>query len=74
MPMKLIKMPVVMNRVAMSRTNLFIKVKEGTFPAPISLGARAIAWVEEEVDEWVAARIAASRTSVAKKKSKAVAQ
>jgi prophage regulatory protein len=61
MPAKLIKLPAVLTRVAFSRSRLYVKVKEGTFPAPISLGARAVAWVEQEVDDWVTSMIAASR-------------
>jgi prophage regulatory protein len=30
---------------------------EGTFPKPVKLGARAVAWVESEVEEWILARI-----------------
>lgn len=66
MTKKLMKLPTVLTRVAISRSKLYAKVKEGTFPAPISLGARAVAWVEEEVDEWVNSLIQASRKSGAK--------
>ena len=34
------------------------------FPRPVSLGSRAVGWVEAEVDEWMRERIAASRRSV----------
>ena len=29
------------------------RVKEGTFPAPISLGDRAVGWLEHELDAWI---------------------
>ena len=32
-------------------------MEEGRFPMSISLGERAIAWVEGEVEEWVQIRI-----------------
>lgn len=66
MTTKLMKLPAVLTRVAISRSKLYAKVKEGTFPAPISLGARAVAWVEAEVDEWVDSLVQASRKSGAK--------
>ena len=40
------------------------KVKDGTFPAPIRLSERRIAWIEEEIDEWLA-ELAAKRGVVA---------
>jgi prophage regulatory protein len=36
-------------------------VKEGRFPKPISLGARAVGWVDAEVEEWLAGQIELSR-------------
>ncbi len=61
MTTKFMKLPAVLTRVAFSRSKLYAKVKEGTFPAPVSLGARAVAWVEHEVDEWIGAVVAQSR-------------
>jgi prophage regulatory protein len=36
-------------------------MSEGTFPAQIKLGARAVGWIESEVTDFLEARIAASR-------------
>ena len=33
----------------------------GRFPRPVSLGSRAVSWLESEVDEWIRERIAESR-------------
>jgi prophage regulatory protein len=35
--------------------------KEGRFPKPIRLTTRRSGWLSEEVDQWIAARIAESR-------------
>lgn len=70
---KLMKLPAVLARVAMSRSKLYAGVKEGTFPAPVSLGARAVAWVEQEVDDWVDALIQASRNPGSKASTQEVA-
>ncbi len=37
-------------------------MQDHDFPEPIKIGARAVAWVEEEVDAWIEARIEASRS------------
>ncbi len=36
-------------------------IKEGQFPKPVQLGARAVAWVDEEVEAWIRERITVSR-------------
>ncbi|WP_197034979.1 AlpA family transcriptional regulator [Herbaspirillum sp. RV1423] len=45
----------VIAKTTISRTTLHRKVKEGTFPAPITLGAHSVGWVESEVDAWIEA-------------------
>ncbi len=48
-------------RTGLSRSTIYDRIKAGTFPAPISLGEKAVGWIESEVDAWLAARIQASR-------------
>ena len=46
-------------RVGLRRSALYQRVAEKSFPAPVNLGGRAVGWVESEVTEWLAERIAA---------------
>ena len=46
-----------------SKAQLWRLVKAGTFPRPIRLGAARSAWVEGEVDAWIAERIAERDTA-----------
>ena len=55
---KFIRLPEVISRTGYKRTSIYEKISEGTFPAPINLGPRAVAWVSEEIDKWMDARIA----------------
>lgn len=57
-------------RTGLSRSTIYAKLHQNpkrprdydpTFPAPISLGAKAVGWVESEVDAWLAAQIEKSR-------------
>ena len=57
----ILRLPAVKSRTGLSRSTLYSKVAEGTFPKPISLGARAVGWVDTEVDSWVSGRIEQSR-------------
>jgi prophage regulatory protein len=31
-------------------------MSEGTFPKPVSLGARAVGWIENQIDQWLESR------------------
>lgn len=55
--MRLIKLKEVMNNTGLGRSTIYKYVAEGEFPKPVSLGARAVAWVESEVDDWVLDKI-----------------
>jgi prophage regulatory protein len=47
------------------RSTLFALVAEGKFPKPVKLGPKSIAWLDEEVGAWIAARIAERDAKVA---------
>ena len=55
---RFIRLPEVINRTGYRRTSIYEKISEGTFPAPIKLGPRAVAWVSEEIDKWMDACVA----------------
>lgn len=48
----------VLERTGLSRTMLYELIAEGKFPRPVKLGLRRNAWVDLEVDGWMADRIA----------------
>jgi prophage regulatory protein len=58
---KLIRLPVVLARVGYRRSMIYVLIRAGKFPRPVKLGARASAWVEEEIDEWINSRVSASK-------------
>ncbi len=51
----------VERRTALSRSRVYALMKEGAFPKPVNLGSMSVAWVESEVTQWIADRIADSR-------------
>lgn len=57
----ILRLPAVKTRTGLSRSTIYLRVAEGRFPKPISLGARAVGWVEAEVEAWVAGQIEQSR-------------
>lgn len=48
----------------MSRSWIYDAIRRGDFPAPIALGARAVAWPSSSIADWQAQRIEASRKKV----------
>ncbi|EPQ1147520.1 AlpA family transcriptional regulator [Citrobacter amalonaticus] len=62
---RLIRLPEVMNRTGYGKAWIYRLINEGFFPKPIKIGARAIAFIESEVDEWIASAIEYSRKNAA---------
>ena len=60
---RFLRLPEVLARTGLSRSTVYVRLDQGRFPRPVSLGARAVGWIEAEVDEWMRERIAASRTT-----------
>lgn len=52
-------------RVGLSRTTIYDYIKAGRFPAPVRIGDRAVGWVESEIDDWLSAQVARSRSNAA---------
>lgn len=61
----ILRLPDVEARVGLSRSQLYLLMGEGKFPKSISLSARAVGWVNHEVDAWIAQRITQSRQQAA---------
>ena len=61
MPRRILRLPKVLDRTGLSRSTVYQRVTEGRFPRPVSLGTRAVGWIETEVEEWIARQIEASR-------------
>ena len=58
MPHKVLRLPVVMDRVGLGSSFIYLLIQRGEFPKPIKIGARAVAWIEPEVDVWIEERLA----------------
>lgn len=62
-PSRLLRRPDVQFRIGLGRSTLYAMIQAGTFPGPVQLGARAVAWRESEIDDWIENR-ASARPSV----------
>jgi len=57
----ILRLPSVKARTGLSRSTIYLRISEDSFPRPISLGGRAVGWIESEIDEWLEQQIEASR-------------
>ena len=57
----ILRLPAVKARTGLARSTIYLRVEQGTFPKPISLGARAVGWLESEIQEWLQQCVEASR-------------
>jgi len=58
---KILRLPRVKERTGLSRSTIYLRISKGEFPAPISLGSRAVGWLEEDVDTWLSQKVEAAR-------------
>lgn len=49
---RLLRLPEVLERVGLSKSTLYARIRNGTFPKPVHLGTIS-AWVEREISEWI---------------------
>lgn len=54
---RLIRLEEVKERTGLTRSTLYTYVRSGRFPKPISLTSRCVAWLDSEVDAWIAERV-----------------
>ena len=58
---KIIRLPEVKSKAGLSRSTIYLRMFKGIFSQTISLGERAVGWLEADIDQWLDDRIAASK-------------
>jgi prophage regulatory protein len=61
MAYKIQRLPAVKAVTGLSRSTIYLKISKNEFPAPISLGARAVGWLESDINAWLDEKVKASR-------------
>ena len=60
--LRILRRKQVESRTGLSRSTIYARIAEGSFPRPIDLGGgRAVGWVETEIEAWLQSRIESSR-------------
>ena len=56
-----LRLPQVKTITGLSKSSLYALIRANSFPAPVHLGPRTVAWVQSEVKSWAAERAHAPR-------------
>jgi prophage regulatory protein len=57
-PITFLRLPLVRARTGLGRESVYHRVRNGTLPPPLKIGAHASAWLEHEIEAINAARMA----------------
>jgi prophage regulatory protein len=58
---KLLHLPEVKATTGLSKSTIYSRIAEGTFPKQISLGPRLVVWVEADIQNWISQQVSAAR-------------
>jgi len=59
----ILRLPAIKTSTGLSRSTIYLRIAQGVFPKPVSLGGRAVGWPESEVASLNAARISGKSNS-----------
>jgi prophage regulatory protein len=59
----ILRLPAIKTSTGLSRSTIYLRIAQGIFPRPVSLGARAVGWPASEVAALNAARISGKSNS-----------
>ena len=57
----ILRLPEVKRSTGLSRSTIYFRIAQGAFPKPVSLGGRAVGWLECEIQEWIERQVETSR-------------
>ena len=63
MAITILRLPKILKRTGLSRSSIYLRISKGDFPHSISLGGRAVGWLEDEVEDWLKEKIEASKVN-----------
>lgn len=61
---KFLRLKQLQEVVGLRRSAIYDRIQSGTFPAPVSLGGKAVAWPASEIEAWIDECIRKGRRTV----------
>jgi len=66
-PRVLARLPVVLKVTGLGRSTIYRWIADGSFPPPVRLGPRAVAWRWSDLDQWTRSRRSTPLTRAARR-------
>lgn len=60
---RLIRRKEVQDKTGLGASSIYAMMKQGNFPQCLNLSERRVAWVESDIDQWIAERVANHRAT-----------
>ena len=57
----ILRLPQVIARTGLGRSTIYAYMHDNKFPKSIRLGARAVGWLADDIDQWISDRINGQR-------------
>jgi prophage regulatory protein len=54
---KFLRLPSVINKVGLSRSQIYKLIQQGDFPEPVKIGPKISVWIEEKLEMWMDAQV-----------------
>ena len=58
MEQHILRLPNVKAITGLSRSTIYLRMSEGSFPRQVNLGSRAVGWLASEIDHWIEEKLA----------------
>ena len=58
MEQHILRLPTVKAITGLSRSTIYLRMSEGSFPRQVNLGSRAVGWLASEIDHWIEEKLA----------------
>jgi len=58
---KLLRLPQVISVTGLSKSTIYARIAEGTFPKQVPLGPRLVVWVESDIQNWISEQVSVAR-------------
>ena len=64
MEQHILRLPTVKAITGLSRSTIYLRMSEGSFPRQVNLGSRAVGWLASEIDHWIEEKLASKNQAM----------